>query len=48
MPVDGDMVVVPTGQTLLIDMNTPILKMLLIKGENNKLSLRNQSGGVNH
>ncbi|XP_064639845.1 fibrocystin-L-like [Lineus longissimus] len=32
MPIDGDMVVVPAGQTLMIDMDTPIIVMLLIKG----------------
>ncbi|XP_022097673.1 fibrocystin-L-like isoform X1 [Acanthaster planci] len=31
-PVEGDFVVVPAGQTLLLDISTPILKMLLIQG----------------
>jgi hypothetical protein len=33
LPVEGDMVVVNEGETLLIDMDTPVLKMLLINGE---------------
>ncbi|XP_072027284.1 LOW QUALITY PROTEIN: fibrocystin-L-like [Amphiura filiformis] len=31
-PIEGDFVVVPDGQTLLLDTSTPILKMLLIQG----------------
>lgn len=31
-PREGDFIVVPKGQTLLIDQDTPILKMLLING----------------
>ncbi len=31
-PAKGEMVVVPKGQILLLDTNTPVLKMLLIKG----------------
>ena len=34
-PVDGDLVVIPRGQTILFDIvgpNTPVLKMLLIQG----------------
>ena len=32
VPVEGDFIVVPKGQTLMLDVNTPLLKMLLIKG----------------
>ncbi|XP_052805044.1 fibrocystin-L-like isoform X2 [Mya arenaria] len=32
LPEAGDMVVVPTGMTLLLDMDTPILAFLLIQG----------------
>lgn len=32
LPEVGDLVEVPPGQTLLLDMDTPILKVLLIKG----------------
>ena len=31
-PVEGDFVVIKEGQTILLDENTPILKMLLIQG----------------
>ncbi len=31
-PIECDFVVVPEGQTLLLDTSTPILKMLLIQG----------------
>ncbi|XP_022094388.1 fibrocystin-L-like [Acanthaster planci] len=31
-PIKGDLVVVPAGQTLLLDVTTPILSMLLIQG----------------
>ncbi|XP_041373046.1 fibrocystin-L-like isoform X2 [Gigantopelta aegis] len=31
-PADGDFVVVPKGQTLLLDVDTNVLKMLLIRG----------------
>nr|XP_039260770.1 fibrocystin-L-like [Styela clava] len=31
-PVAGDFVVVPSGQTLVMDVDTPVLKMLLIMG----------------
>ncbi|XP_071946022.1 fibrocystin-L-like [Antedon mediterranea] len=31
-PIAGDFVIVPAGQTLLLDVNTPILSMLLIEG----------------
>ncbi|XP_071793632.1 fibrocystin-L-like isoform X1 [Asterias amurensis] len=31
-PIEGDFVIVPAGQTLLLDVTTPILKMLLIQG----------------
>ncbi|XP_038070546.1 fibrocystin-L-like isoform X1 [Patiria miniata] len=31
-PIAGDFVIVPAGQTLLLDVTTPILKMLLIQG----------------
>ena len=34
LPEAGDLVEVPPGQTLLLDMDTPILKVLLIKGKN--------------
>ena len=33
LPVQGDLVVVPEGETLLIDMDTPVIKMLLINGK---------------
>jgi len=32
LPQDGDMVVVPSSQTLYIDVDTPLLSMLLING----------------
>ena len=32
-PTAGDFIIVPTGQTLLVDVNTPILKMVLIMGQ---------------
>ncbi|XP_035686784.1 fibrocystin-L-like [Branchiostoma floridae] len=32
LPVDGDFVIVQEGQTLLLDTDTPILRMLLIQG----------------
>ena len=32
LPVDGEMIVVPAGQSLLVDLNTPLIKMLLIQG----------------
>jgi hypothetical protein len=32
LPVDGDMIVVGPGQTLMVDTDTAIVKMLLIKG----------------
>ncbi|XP_077992871.1 fibrocystin-L-like [Glandiceps talaboti] len=31
-PVEGDFVIVPAGQTLVLDTDTPVLKMLLIEG----------------
>ena len=31
-PVDKDLVLVPEGQTLLLDVDTPLLSMLLIQG----------------
>ena len=31
-PVEGDFVIVPRGQTLSIDVHTPILRVLLIDG----------------
>ena len=33
LPVEGDMIVVPEGETLLIDIDTPVIKMLLINGK---------------
>lgn len=32
IPEEGDFIVVPKGQVLLVDTDTPILKMLLIQG----------------
>ena len=32
MPEEGDLVIIPSGQTILLDTTTPILKMLLIQG----------------
>ena len=32
MPVAGDMVVIPADMTVLLDVNTPVLKMVLING----------------
>ncbi|XP_067950539.1 fibrocystin-L-like [Watersipora subatra] len=32
LPTEGDLVVIPDGQTLLLDMDTPVLAMLLIQG----------------
>ena len=32
-PVDGDFVVINEGQTVLLDTDTPVLKMLLIQGK---------------
>ena len=34
-PVEGDFVVIKEGQTVLLDEDTPILKMLLIQGKLN-------------
>ncbi|XP_070541075.1 fibrocystin-L-like [Ptychodera flava] len=31
-PVAGDFVIIPAGQTLVLDVDTPVLKMLLIEG----------------
>ncbi|CAL1525942.1 unnamed protein product [Lymnaea stagnalis] len=31
-PTEGDFVVIPAGKTILLDANTPVLKMLLIQG----------------
>ena len=31
-PRDGDTVIIPSGQTLVLDVRTPVLKMVLIKG----------------
>ena len=33
LPVEGDLVVIPKGQTVLLDTDTPVLKMLLIQGK---------------
>ncbi len=33
VPEEGDFIVVPPGQVLLVDVNTPILKMILIQGK---------------
>ena len=47
-PVEGDFVVVPKGQTLSIDVDTPILSMLLIEGgsvlfdDNQDVTLRSE------
>ena len=35
-PIEGDFVIVPAGQTLLLDVDTPILSMLLIEGKKNR------------
>ena len=32
LPVEGDFVIVPSGQTLVLDIRTPVLKILLIQG----------------
>lgn len=32
-PIEGDFVIVPAGQTLLLDVDTPVLAMLLIEGK---------------
>ena len=32
IPEEGDFIVVPKGMTLLLDVSTPIIKMLLIQG----------------
>jgi len=32
LPEEGDLVEIPQGQTLLLDMDTPVLKVLLIRG----------------
>ncbi|XP_069129825.1 fibrocystin-L-like [Argopecten irradians] len=32
LPTDGDIVVIPAGQTILLDTDTPVLKMLVIQG----------------
>lgn len=32
-PEEGSLVVITKGQTILLDQNTPILKMLLIQGK---------------
>ena len=32
LPVEGDLIVVPEEETLLIDIDTPVIKMLLING----------------
>ena len=33
IPVEGDAVIVPEGQTLVIDVVTPVLKLMVVKGE---------------
>ncbi|KAF6037339.1 PKHD1L1 [Bugula neritina] len=33
LPEEGDLVEIPQGQTLLLDMDTPVLKVLLIRGK---------------
>ena len=33
IPVEGDAVIVPEGQTLVIDVETPVLKLMVVKGE---------------
>ena len=35
IPVEGDAVIVPEGQTLVIDVVTPVLKLMVVKGEHN-------------
>merc|ERR1719460_1735064 len=32
LPLDGDMVVIPVDQSILIDVNTPILSLVLVQG----------------
>ena len=32
-PEDGDMVVIPSGETIVVDINTAVVKLLLIKGK---------------
>ena len=31
-PVDGDMVVIPRGETIVVDTDTAVVKLLLING----------------
>lgn len=38
-PEEGSLVVITKGQTVLLDQNTPILKMLLIQGKFLKICL---------
>ena len=38
-PEEGSLVVITKGQTILLDQNTPILKMLLIQGKFLKICL---------
>ena len=33
LPMEGDFVVIKEGQTVLLDTDTPVLKMLLIQGK---------------
>ena len=33
LPIEGDLVVIREGQTVLLDTDTPVLKMLLIQGK---------------
>ena len=32
-PVEGDLVIIPNGQTMLLDMDTPVFAVLVIRGE---------------
>ena len=44
-PVDGDFVVIPTGMNILLDVDTAVLKMLLIQGKQSSVLIR---GNVSH
>lgn len=34
-PVEGDAVIVLEGQTLVVDIETPVLKLIVVKGKKN-------------
>ena len=44
LPVEGDFVIIPAGQTLVLDIATPVLKILLIQG--GELIFEDEKDGV--